>query len=65
MKTNEIRNPSGPVRFGFAGLGLKRSIGVAMLENIASVRVLEETGLRYAETVTFWGQQFSKYTISR
>jgi hypothetical protein len=29
----------------------------------ASVRVLEKTGLRYAESVTFWGQQFSKYII--
>ena len=34
-------------------------IGLVMPENIASVRVLEKTGLRYAETVTFWGRQFS------
>jgi RimJ/RimL family protein N-acetyltransferase len=44
------------VRFGFADLGL------VMPENIASVRVLEKTGLRYAET--FWGSQFSKYVIT-
>lgn len=52
------------VRFGFANLGLKRIIGLVMPENIASVRVLEKTGLRYAETVTFWGHQFSKYIIT-
>ena len=52
------------VRFGFAHLGLKRIIGLVMPENVASARVLEKTGLRYAETVTFWGHQFSKYVIS-
>jgi [ribosomal protein S5]-alanine N-acetyltransferase len=53
------------VRYGFADLGLKRIIGLVMPENIASVRVLEKIGLRYAETVTFWGSQFSKYVITR
>ena len=52
------------VRFGFADLGLKRIIGLVMPENIASVRVLEKTGLRYAETVMFWGRQFAKYVIT-
>ena len=52
------------VRFGFADLGLKRIIGLVMPENIASVRVLEKTVLRYTETVTFWGHQFSKYVIT-
>jgi hypothetical protein len=27
------------------------------------LRVLEKTGLRYAEEVSFWGHQFSKYII--
>ena len=53
------------VRFGFADLDLKRIIGLVMPENIASVRVLEKTGLRYVETATFWGSQFSKYVITR
>ena len=52
------------VRFGFSDLGLKRIIGLVMPENTASVRVLEKTGLRYAETVTFWGHQFSKCVIT-
>jgi RimJ/RimL family protein N-acetyltransferase len=53
------------VRFGFADLALKRIIGLVIPENVASVRVLEKTGLRYAETVMFWGSQFSKYVITR
>ena len=51
------------VRFGFADLDLKRIIGLVMPDNIASVRVLEKTGLRYCETVTFWGHTFSKFVI--
>jgi RimJ/RimL family protein N-acetyltransferase len=35
-----------------------------MPENVASVRVLEKAGLRYVETATFWGHQFSKYIIT-
>ena len=55
----------GSVRFGFAELGLKRIIGLVTPENVASVRVLEKAGLRYAETVKFWGSQFSKYVITQ
>jgi ribosomal-protein-alanine N-acetyltransferase len=51
------------VRYGFADLDLKRIIGLVMPANVASVRVLEKTGLRYVETVIFWGSQFSKYAI--
>lgn len=53
------------VHFGFANLGLKRIVGLAMPANIASVRVLEKAGLRYLETVSLWGQSFSKYVIVR
>jgi ribosomal-protein-alanine N-acetyltransferase len=49
------------VRYGFADLGLKRIIGLVMPENIASVRVLEKTGLRYSDSVSLWHHQFSKY----
>jgi RimJ/RimL family protein N-acetyltransferase len=52
------------VRLGFAQLGLKQIIGLVMPENIASVRVLEKVGLRFTETVNFWGHQFSKYLIT-
>lgn len=52
------------VRYGFADLGLKRIIGLVMPKNIASVRVLEKTGLRYSGTVTLWGHTFSRYIIN-
>ncbi len=44
----------------FGQLGLKRIVGLVMPENVASIRVLEKAALRYAETVAFWGKQFSK-----
>ena len=52
------------VRYGFDELGLKRIIGLAMPENVASIRVLEKAGLHYTEEVSFWGHRFSKYAIS-
>jgi len=52
------------VHYGFAALGLKRIIGLVMPKNIASVRVLEKTGLRYSGTVTLWGHTFSRYVIN-
>lgn len=52
------------VHFGFVDLGLKRIIGLVMPENIASVRVLEKAGLRYAEKATFWDHEFLKYVIN-
>jgi RimJ/RimL family protein N-acetyltransferase len=52
------------VRYGFAALGLKRIIGLVMPKNIASVRVLEKTGLRYSGTVTLWEHKFSRYVIN-
>jgi len=54
---------SASVRYGFAELGLKRIIGLAMPENVASIRVLEKAPLNYTEEVSFWGHRFSKYTI--
>ena len=52
------------VQFGFTNLGLKRIVGLAMPENIASIRVLEKAGLRYMGTVPFWGKPFSKYVVT-
>jgi RimJ/RimL family protein N-acetyltransferase len=51
------------VRYGFADLDLKQIIGLVMPKNIASVRVLEKTGLRYVDEVGFWGHRFLKYAI--
>ena len=52
------------VRYGFEKLDLKRIIGLAMPENIASIRVLEKAGLQYIGEMSFLGHRFSKYTIS-
>ncbi len=51
------------LRYGFEELGLRRIVGLVMPENIASARVLEKAGLRYAEAASFWGHQFSKYIV--
>jgi ribosomal-protein-alanine N-acetyltransferase len=51
------------VRYGFVALALKRIIGLVMPKNIASLRVLEKTGLHYTEEVFLWGHGFSKYII--
>jgi ribosomal-protein-alanine N-acetyltransferase len=51
------------VRFGFTHLGLKQIIGLVMPDNIASVRVLEKTGLHYAESVCFCNHHFARYVI--
>lgn len=34
-----------------------------MLENIASVRVLEKAGLRLSGTIQFWEKELAKYVI--
>jgi ribosomal-protein-alanine N-acetyltransferase len=52
------------VRFGFTELRLKRIIGLVMPENIASVRVLEKTGLRFSRMVQYAEKQFARYVIS-
>ena len=52
------------VQFGFSHLGMKQIIGLAMPENVASIRVLEKAGLRHAGTVSFWGHTFSKYIVT-
>ena len=51
------------VRYGFANLGLKQIIGLAMSENIASVRVLEKAGLRRIGQVSFLGHDFVKFAV--
>ena len=51
------------VRFGFTDLDHKQIIGLVMPKNIASVRVLEKTGLRYVEEVSLWNYEFAEYLI--
>lgn len=51
------------VHHGFANIGLKQIIGLAMPANTASIRVLEKAGLRYSEKALLWEHEFLKYII--
>lgn len=51
------------INFGFDKLNLKRIIGRAMKENIASIKVLEKIGLEYEKDVDFEGKEAVIYKI--
>ena len=51
------------INYGFDKLNLKRIIGRAMKENIASIKVLEKIGLVYEKDVHFDGKQAVIYKI--
>ena len=53
------------VKFGFASTGLKKIIGLVHPENLGSVRVLEKCGLTFADRITLWGMELSRYRITR
>ena len=41
------------IEYGFNTLGLKRIIGRAMKENIASIKVLEKCGMHFVKEIEF------------
>ena len=43
------------VQFGFVNLNLQRIIGIAMKDNLASIKVLEKCGLNYYKTAEYDG----------
>jgi RimJ/RimL family protein N-acetyltransferase len=53
------------LRFGFEAAGLKKIIGLVHRDNIASISVLEKCGLRFADRVTIWGMELSRFRIDR
>lgn len=53
------------VRFGFEKAGLQSIIGLVHPENLASIRVLEKCALKYADRITLWGMDLSRYRIRR
>jgi ribosomal-protein-alanine N-acetyltransferase len=53
------------VQFGFGSTGLEKIIGLVHPENLGSVRVLEKCGLTYADRITLWGLEMSRYRITR
>lgn len=52
--TSEVVIPI--LRYGFEDLGLKRIIGLVMLENPASSRVLEKSGLKFYKKAPYPGE---------
>jgi len=53
------------IRFGFDQGGLVTIIGLAHPDNIASIRVLEKSGLIFADQITLWGLELKRYRIHR
>ena len=49
------------LEYGFEKLGLRRIVGRAMKENIASVKVLEKIGLQYERDMYFEGREAVMY----
>jgi RimJ/RimL family protein N-acetyltransferase len=53
------------VAFGFDTLRLKRIIGIADIENKASVRVLEKVGFQFEKFTTFRNYEVAWYVLER
>ncbi len=53
------------VSFGFESAALGEIIGLVHPENLASIRVLEKCGLRYADRIQLWGMELCRYRINR
>ena len=53
------------IRFGFNNGGLESIIGLVHPDNTASIRVLEKSGLTYADRITLWGVELKRYRIYR
>lgn len=53
------------IKYGFTKSGIKSIIGRAMRENIASIKVLEKSGLTYFKDFDFEGKDGVIYKITR
>ena len=53
------------VQFGFGSARLEKITGLVHPENLGSVRVLEKCGLTFADRITLWGMEMSRYRINR
>lgn len=51
------------IQLGFDSLGIKRIVGRAMVDNIASVKVLEKLGLTFLKDFDFDGEEGVIYEI--
>ncbi len=53
------------VEYGFDTAGLAAIIGLVHPENAGSVRVLEKCGMTFADRLTLWGLDMSRYRVDR
>ncbi len=53
------------VSFGFRTAKLESIIGLVHPENMASIRVLEKSGLRFIDNKVYFGMEMRRYRISR
>ncbi len=53
------------IRFGFDQGGLETIIGLVHPDNTASIRVMEKSGLTFADKITLWGLELKRYRIHR
>ena len=53
------------VEYGFETAGLEAIIGLVHPENAGSVRVLEKCGMAFADRLTLWGLDMSRYRVHR
>ncbi len=51
--------------YGFEELGLKKIVGRAMKENVASIKVLEKLGMTFQKVIDFDGEEGAVYEIYR
>lgn len=53
------------VAYGFDTLYLQRIIGIADIENLASIRVLEKAGFTFEKFTTYRGHEVAWYAVGR
>lgn len=53
------------VKYGFEKPALPGIIGLVHPENIGSIRVLEKCGMTFADRLTLWGMDMSRYRVDR
>lgn len=53
------------VKFGFDKAGLDLIIGLVHPDNAGSVRVLEKCGMSFADRLSLWGLEMSRYRVTR
>jgi ribosomal-protein-alanine N-acetyltransferase len=55
----------GLVRYGFEKLGLERIVGLTNIENIASQKVLEKSGLKFEKEGRFYNWDMKYFSINK